>query len=250
MSRKQAEEAVKHMLISGYGHYSRADEHKVITAFLQGSQIQPADVLMKDLQFSVDAMNDFPLAVQPLRGIKNSLICLVAVICRYAADLGADDERCYALSDYYINEIETRVDKNNWNEVFSEIINHYIKLVGLGREGKYSLTIRRAINFINQHIYEACSLKDVSLALKVHPNYLSALFKTETGVSLSHYIRDKKISEARNLLRDTDYSISEISEMLGYNSLSYFSKVFHQICSCSPKEYLTNHNLFIPLKDN
>jgi len=78
----------------------------------------------------------------------------------------------------------------------------------------------------------------VAAAVKVHPGYLSALFKAETGISLTQYVRDKKITEAKNMLREADYSVSEIAEMLGFNSLSYFSKVFRQVSALSPREYV------------
>lgn len=120
------------------------------------------------------------------------MICMVAVICRYAADLGADDERCYALSDYYINKIETGVDINNWHDFQNEILNHYTELVHIGREETHTLPVRRAIRYINQHLYEPRSLRDVAAAIKLTPSYLSALFKSETGISLTHYVRDKK----------------------------------------------------------
>jgi AraC-like DNA-binding protein len=237
MSRRQAEYAMKQMLMSGYGHYSRAEEHKLITDILLGNIPWMEGSGPGDIPFTNEAVKDFPLASQPLRSIKNSMICLVAVICRYAADLGADDERCYALSDYYINEVEKRADMNNWPELMSEIIRHYIELVKAGREKKYTLPILRAIRYINQHLYEACRLQDVAKAVKVHPGYLSALFKSETGQSMTLYIRDRKMEEARNLLHTSSYSVSEIAELLGYNSLSYFVKVFRESSNCSPREY-------------
>ena len=227
MERKQAERAIKEMLIADYGHYSRADEHKLIRAFLRGD-----GSILYDR-----SIDEFQLAPQPLRSIKNNLICGVAVMCRYAADLGADDERCYALSDYYINEIEKHVDIHNWKRTILEIAEHYAQLVRSGRQERYTLSVRRSIRYIHQHLYHDCSLCQVAAAVKLHPSYLSALFKKETGVSVSSYIREIKIREAINLLREGNYSVSEISEMLGYNSLSYFSKVFHRACGCGPREF-------------
>ena len=242
MSRRQAEHAMKQMLMSGYGHYSRAEEHKIIMAFLQGNPPQLDGKGLGDMKFTAKAVTEFSLAAQPLRAVKNSLICSVAIMCRYAADLGADDERCYVLSDYYINEIEACADMNNWHVILEEMSRHYIDLVRAGREERYSLPICRAIRYINQHLYEVCRLQDVAQGVKLHSSYLSAQFKAETGVSLTQYIRNKKIDEAKNLLRNEEYSVSEIAEMLGYHSLSYFSKVFHQVNACSPREYAIGTN--------
>lgn len=233
MGRREAEKAIKQMLISCYGHYSRIEEHKIITAFLHG----------EDSQLPNMTMYDFPLASEPLRAVKNGMICAVAILCRYAADLGGDDERCYALSDYYINEIESRADMNNWHDLLIEISTHYVELVRAGREEKHSLPIRRAIRYIHQHLYEACSLKDVATAIKINPSYLSALFKSETGVSLTHYVRDKKIAEAKGMLKDDGYSVSEVADMLGFSSVSYFSKVFRIVNFCSPQEFLRGSSL-------
>lgn len=233
MGRREAEKAMKELLISCYGHYSRQEEHKLITAFLQGQAGALPDL----------TMNEFPLAKEPLRSIKNGMICLVAVLCRYAADLGANDERSYALSDYYINEIENSVTLSNWRELLVEIARHYMELVRTGREEHYSLTVSRAVRYIHQHLYEPCRLKDVAAALQVNPSYLSTLFKTETGSSLTHYVTKHKITEAQSLLLEDGHSINEIADLLGFGSISYFSKVFRSVNSCSPLEYLKNHHL-------
>ena len=248
MERKQAELAIKQMLRADYGHYSRAEELKLILDFLKGvvpdemglpagTKPYAIEALGQALRYSGPTMNDFPLAVQPLRSIKNNLICGVAVMCRYAADLGADDERCYALSDYYINEIEKQANIHNWQQIMLEIARHYSELVRSGKQDRYTLPVRRAIRYIDQHLYEACSLQWIAAAVKLHPAYLSSLFKAETGVPVSDYIREIKIREAVNLLREGNYSVSEVAEMLGYHSLSYFSKVFRRVCGCGPREF-------------
>ena len=237
MSRRQADYAIRQMLMSGYGHYSRAAEHKMIIALLKGNIVEAENIGIKSLGLTRESMNEYPLAVQPLRSIKNGMICAVAVLCRYAADLGAEDERSYALSDYYINEIETRTDINNWEDILSDILRHYMELVRRGKDETYTLPVQRAIRLIHQRLYEPCRLQDIAKELKVHPSYLSTLFREETGVSITSYIREIKINEAKNLLQACEHTVSEIAEMLGYSSVSYFSKVFHQVCACSPRDY-------------
>lgn len=233
MTIRDAELAVKKILLSGYGHYSRAEENKVFQDLLRGINVQ-------NFEYS---LIEFNLAQQPLRAIKNSLICFVAVTCRYAADLGADDERCYALSDYYINEIENRADISNWRDITWEITKQYVEQVRQGKAEKYSLPIMKGIRYIQQHLYEPFKLNEIASAINIHPNYLSSLFKKETGIALTHYVRDKKMNEAKNLLCDEVYSVSEIAEMLGYRSLSYFTKVFRSVNSCSPREFVRNNHI-------
>ena len=219
---------MKKLLISGYSHYSRNLERKLLNEILGGNGLDTI------------ALNDIglPLALQPTRHMKNSIICMIAVTCRHAADLGADDERCYALGDYYINKIEQQNNLDNWELIGTEIFNNFIALVKESKFRAYSLPIRRSIQYINQHLYEKCSLRDVATAINLHPNYLTTKFKSEVGILITEYIMSKKMEEAKSLLQNSTYSVTEISEMLGFTSLSYFAKLFRKEYSCTPREFI------------
>lgn len=224
----QAKREMKNILISGYEHYSREEERKLIGQLLKGD--------LKILE--AYSSTQFVLASQPLRSTKNSLICLVAVTCRFAADIGADDRRCFVLSDYYINEIEKLEDPDQARTLVTDMLTNYHDLVQEGMSKTYSLPIQRAIRYIYKHLYEPCRLETIAAEVKLHPTYLSYLFKTEVGINLTQYVRTQKMEEAKKLLLNTDYSISQIAEMLGYNSLSYFSKVFSAHFNASPRKAL------------
>jgi AraC-like DNA-binding protein len=228
MNKRKANLSVKEILITGYGHYPRKEEKRLFEGILLGMIVEP---------IVLDDVDHFPLASKELRSIKNGLICTVAVICRAAADLGADDEKCYALSDYYINEIENVENAFNYASILNGIFTHYTELVSQAQLKTYTLPIRRAIIFIRQHIYEKCSLKDIADALNLNPVYLSSKFRNETGYTVTDYILNEKINEAKSLLESSDYAISEISDMLGFSGMSYFAKIFKKICGCTPTEY-------------
>ena len=228
MNKRKANLSVKEALITGYGHYSRKEEKRIFEGILLGIIVEPIEI---------NDAEHFPLASKELRSIKNGLICVVAVICRAAADLGADDEKCYALSDYYINEIEKIEDNFDYVAILNEILTHYTELVSQAQLRTYTLPIRRAIVFIRQHIYIKCSLKDIADDLGLNPVYLSSKFRTETGCTVTDYILNEKINEAKSLLESNNYAISEISDMLGFSSMSYFAKIFKKICGCTPTEY-------------
>ena len=72
--------------------------------------------------------------------------------------------------------------------------------------------------YIYSHIKERITIEDLSDELGVSSGYLSRLFKKETGVSVSVYIRRQKIDMAKNLLRFSDYSMIEIATGFFYIS--------------------------------
>jgi AraC-like DNA-binding protein len=231
-------EEIRRILADGYRHYSRQDEHRLFTALLEG-EVDPDLLILGNPEkgLSPEDVIKFPLASDPLRSIKNNLICLVAVICRQAADLGVDDDRCYALSDYYINSIEDRLDKGNWRDMTGEICKHYLTLIREGRETRYTRPVKRALRFIREHIRENIRLKDCAASAKVHPAYLSALFHQETGLTLTGYIHRQKVAEASGLLVSGE-TVAETSRILMFKSPAYFSRVFKTCMGISPREWL------------
>lgn len=73
--------------------------------------------------------------------------------------------------------------------------------------------------------------------LGVSASYLSRLFKKETGVSVSTYIRDRKIDMAKNLLRFSDASMIDIANRLAFSSQSHFIQQFKESVGMTPKKY-------------
>lgn len=67
--------------------------------------------------------------------------------------------------------------------------------------------------------------------------YYSDWFKQQTGVSPSMYLRSIRISRAKELLGDTNYTVMDIAVMVGYSSNSTFTRAFHSIVGMTPKEY-------------
>lgn len=78
---------------------------------------------------------------------------------------------------------------------------------------------------------------DIAKAVFLNQEYLSRLFKTETGRTLSNYIAWEKIEQAKEMLRSTDIPIGIIAQKTGYTNFSYFSQVFKRSTGLSPLEY-------------
>ena len=91
--------------------------------------------------------------------------------------------------------------------------------------------------YIDLHFKEALSLDQLAEDAHMSKYYLSHAFKREYGVSPINYMITKRIEESKYLLAETDLSMSQIAQLLGFSSLSYFSQVFRRTQSLSPMEY-------------
>lgn len=85
----------------------------------------------------------------------------------------------------------------------------------------------------------SADLQRDELAAMVHvsPGYLGRSFKKETGMSLSDYITKKRLAMAKQLLAKTSLSITDISNRVGMNYASYFTKLFKEQTGMTPQEY-------------
>lgn len=93
------------------------------------------------------------------------------------------------------------------------------------------------IEYINGHLEQDVSLTVLSSITKLNASYLSRLFKQQVGVNISEYINFQRIEKAKTILRSTEHNVTEVAEMVGFNSVSYFSKRFKTIVGVLPNQY-------------
>lgn len=101
----------------------------------------------------------------------------------------------------------------------------------------YDSVISKAKRFIAENISGSLSRQSIAENLNINADYLAKLFKKETGLSMSDYIKNERILEAQRLLDFTVMPIGLIAESVGYETFSYFSAVFKNETGMSPLEY-------------
>ena len=94
-----------------------------------------------------------------------------------------------------------------------------------------------ARRYIDLHFKEALTLEQLADEVHMNKYYLSHAFKREYGVSPINYMISRRVEESKYLLAETDLPMSQISQLLGFSSLSYFSQVFRRSQNISPMEY-------------
>ena len=85
--------------------------------------------------------------------------------------------------------------------------------------------------------YSNITLKDVCAQFLQGKTQLCKIFRESTGQSPMEYYMNIKINEAKKLIREKNYSVTEISDMLGYSSIHIFSRAFKKAVGMSPTAY-------------
>lgn len=101
--------------------------------------------------------------------------------------------------------------------------------------------INRAIEFLREQYNEDHSLEDVARLAHLSLYHFIRVFKAHTGKTPHEYLLDVKVEKARELLKFSNASITEICSLCGFKSPSHFATVFKRKMGISPSEY---RNLF------
>lgn len=94
--------------------------------------------------------------------------------------------------------------------------------------------------YVRQHYDREISLRELAeKILFMNQDYLSHLFAEKKGIGFSSYVKQIRMERARELLRQEEYSVTEIAVMTGYNDTSQFIRFFKQETGMTPKKYRT-----------
>lgn len=92
-------------------------------------------------------------------------------------------------------------------------------------------------SYIDTNFSQPLTLEDLAKAAHQNKYYVAHGFKEAFGITPMRYLAQRRVEEARFLLRETDYPIARISSMVGFSSMSVFSQTFKRITNHSPNAY-------------
>lgn len=104
-------------------------------------------------------------------------------------------------------------------------------------------TLQQLLEFLSEHYREPLTRREVAQAVGYNESYISHVFSEQFGSSLKSYITSLRLKDARELLADTDMTVSQISLLLGFGSIRSFNRAFAREFGCNPTAYRFHRNL-------
>lgn len=207
-------------------------ERELMQAVSQGALHKVEKLFTNPSGFAFEKRTD-----DPVRNMKNYLI-ISNTLLRKAAEYGS-------VHPFYIDGLSTdfakRIEKVKTvaqaNEFLDEMMRKYCALVKKHSMKNYSLLIQKVMTIIDADLTADLGLKRLAGILSVNASYLSALFKKETGKTLTEYVTVKRVEHAEYLLRSTNLQIQTVAQHCGVFDVNYFAKIFRKYTGKSPKEY-------------
>lgn len=176
-------------------------------------------------------------ADNPLRNAKNYSIIMNTILRKAAENGGVHPVYIDALSSSFAKKIEQLGDVSETSELMCDMFRSYCRLVRKHAIKDYSPIVQKTMLIIDSDMSTSVSLASLAARQNISSGYLSAIFKKETGITVSEYIRKKRIDHAIYLLSTTHLQIQTVALHCGIMDVQYFSKIFKKQTGKTPKEY-------------
>lgn len=188
--------------------------------------------------FSSLSENHFEKRVaDPLRNAKNYSIIMNTLLRKAAERGGVHPMHLNTLSSSFAEKIEALPSQADHFDLMLEMFRSYCRLVRKHTMQGMSPIVRKAVLMIDADISANLSLATLAQAQNVSSGYLATVFKRETDKTVSEYIRERRIKQAKHLLVTTNLQIQTIALHCGIMDVQYFTKIFKKETGKTPKEY-------------
>ena len=192
--------------------------------------------LLQPSQGKIGRMSSSPLQQQ-----KYSFISFATLLTRAAIRGGLDSETAFNLSDVYCQRADAQTEIEPVQKLTLTMAMDFCNRVADTKKGgAQSAVVKNCVQYISTHLHEDLRLEDLAHECGLCSRSLSLKFKAEVGCGIPEYIHREKLREARYLLTNTDYSLSDIAGFLNYPTQSYFTQIFKRYVGTTPQQYRDN----------
>lgn len=173
----------------------------------------------------------------PVRNLKNYAIVMNTLLRKAAEQGGVHPYYLDKTSSRFARRIEALSSTREAQQIMNEIPKSYCRLVREHSTRQYSLPVQRMIIYIEENPQEELSLSSLAEMQKMNPSYLSALFKRETGQTVTDFVNRTRMELAARLLSSSKLQVQTIAHHCGFSDVSYFTKLFRKHTGTTPKAY-------------
>lgn len=221
-------------------------EDQATDAITEGDEAKLADTLqLIDLDKIMNYFGqDDP--VHLLRNFKNQLI-IVNTYCRIAAKNGGVLPLYLHLISERFSMLIEDADSAEYlrDHVYYAIFQEYCIAVSEFSTHSYSPIMTDIVRYITENLTDNLTLTTIADKFGMHPVHLARKFKQETGTTFISYVNNQRVYLAKYYFHLGKYQLSEVATLSGFNSHSYFTKVFKKTTGDTPTQYLKQ----LPLKE-
>ncbi|NLJ89404.1 MAG: response regulator [Clostridiales bacterium] len=203
------------------------DTHEILDAIFRNDSNEIASLTNK----FIDSL--FYIKMPPpnyIRGMSNYLIISIQ---QQLGNLTYQDDNLFTLVSEKIKNLATITELKEW---MISLFLSYAKKIKLGKTENDPI-IEKAKAYIKINLLNNVKADEVAEVVNLSPNYFTTYFREKTNTNFRDYVLEKKMSYAKDLLRQGKKTIHEISQELGYGDYRSFNRAFKNFTNMSPSEF-------------
>jgi AraC-like DNA-binding protein len=223
--------------VSTHSHFPTQSEAELIEAIKQGDMEKVdniADQILTEILQEKSSLHEYQI----------SLVRILTDIIKVLQDTGESAEAVFSREGERsifneLFELRTKKEIKDWLKASIIVpIMHFLE----ERKGVQYKDIARKVEDMVRCEYDTDLTIDVCAArMNYHPSYIRRIFKRETGVNFSEYLAHYRLNVAKEWLRDSDITITEIADRLRYNNVQNYIRHFKNLEGITPGQYRTNY---------
>ncbi len=207
-------------------------ENEIMLAVSLGNDHKVAQIMSNLSTYNFDKR-----VADSVRNLKNYCIVMNTLLRKAAEEGGVHPIYLDELSSSYAIKIEQLSTAELVEELMSDMLKSYCRLVRKHSTKKYSSTVQKTITLIDYDLSANLTLSSLAKTQNISSGYLSTIFKKETGKTVTEYILDKRVNHAMRLLGTTRLQVQTVALHCGIMDVQYFSKIFKRKTGKTPKEF-------------
>lgn len=127
--------------------------------------------------------------------------------------------------------------RNETSALFITFLNHIARNYPQSGADRIPKIHKEILIFVAENFNQPLTNRQLGEIFNYHPYYISKIILNQTGLPLHQYLLNLRIEKAKDLIANSDKSICEIAEQVGFKNMSYFSQYFKKSAGCSPKAF-------------
>ena len=172
-----------------------------------------------------------------LRNMKNYLIIGNTLMRKAAERGGVHPVYLDSVSSDFARKIENLPGLENGQALMEAMAGTYSRLVREHSVKQYSPIVQNAVTYIEMWLANDLSLGALASVLNVNASYLSALFRRETGQTVTEYVTRKRMQTGAHLLCTTQLQVQTVAQHCGIFDVNYFTKLFKKYYNLTPTQF-------------
>lgn len=188
--------------------------------------------------FSPEEYSSGKLAFKELKNEEYKLVGDISIFCRAAIRGGMNPYWAYDVGQKYLQMTSLSTTLEQYRKIRLECFREYCSEVRLSKAShENNIHVEKCKYYIARHYNKQISYDKMAAYVGVSKSYLSRIFRQSEKMTISEYIQCERIDRAKNMIRFSDYSFSQIASYLCFTDQSHFCLTFKKFAGMTPTEY-------------